>query len=330
MIHSQENWNISVPYIFAVKHIDEKIRESSRSGGAFTAFSDYFINNNGVVYGCVMDNPYHAVHRRACNAETRDLMRGSKYIQSNLGNIFREVKNDLELSKLVLFTGTSCQVKGLKKFLGIDYSNLYTIDIICHGVPSALVWDDYVKYIETKYSKKAQSVDFRNKKDYGWSSHVESITFSDGSKIDTKSYATLFYDHKILRPCCYKCPYKSIVHPGDITIGDYWGIEKVSPEFFDDNGVSLALINSKKGRSLFERCQGDMVFLKQDISSCLQPPLIGPFERPKDREAFWEYYRTHDFKAVLKKYSDLGKKYKIHVFLYHVKRKVKERIFKMK
>ena len=312
----------SEQYVYAVKHRDSKIREASRSGGVFTALSDYFFTNDGTVYGCIMDTPYHAVHKRATDAELRNLMRGSKYIQSSLGGVFEQVKKDLDLSRSVLFTGTPCQVKGLKKFLGFEYSNLFTVDIICHGVPSPLIWKDYVRYLENKQSKWAQSVDFRNKKKYGWNSHVESIQFDDGSVIDSKTFATLFYDHNILRPSCYKCPYKCINHPGDITIGDYWGIEKVAPEFYDEKGVSLVIINSKKGKFLFDKCKDKMDIIREDINSCLQPPLIKPFPQPKGRMYFWEYYRTHDFEDVLKKYSDIGLKYKTHVFLSHIKQAI--------
>lgn len=128
------NWK--QPKVYAVKHKDETTRAASRSGGIFTALSDLVLSNGGVVYGCVLTDDFDAVHIRADNAEERNRMRGSKYIQSKLGDIFRNVKADLDVRRNVLFSGTSCQVAGLKKYLGKEYDNLFCVDIVCHGVPS--------------------------------------------------------------------------------------------------------------------------------------------------------------------------------------------------
>ena len=140
-----------------------------------------------------------------------------------------------------------CLIAGLKKYLKVDYDNLLCVDIICHGVPSPLVWKKYLKYQEQINNGKVISVDFRNKKDFGWKKHIESLVIEKNKNkinINSEIFTNFFYSHNILRPSCYKCPYKDIKHPGDITIGDYWGIEKAAPGFNDNKGVSLVLINN--------------------------------------------------------------------------------------
>lgn len=155
------NWN--QPKVYAVQHKNETVRAASRSGGIFTEVSDWILTNNGVVYGCVLDESFRAVHIRTECAEDRDRMRGSKYIQSKLGGTYKNVRKDLTNGRIVLFTGTSCQVAGLKQYLGKEYENLLCVDIICHGVPSSKVWGEYLHWQEGKNKAKVLKVDFRNK-----------------------------------------------------------------------------------------------------------------------------------------------------------------------
>ena len=245
------NWK--QPKVFAVKHKDESTRADSRSGGIFTALSDQVLSNGGVVYGCILTDDFNAVHIRADNAEERNRMRGSKYIQSKLGDTFKNVKADLDARRSVLFSGTSCQVAGLKKYLGKEYDDLFCVDIVCHGVPSKKVWNAYLRWQEQKNHSKVAGVNFRNKRDFGWRDHVETLYFENGKSTSSRVFKDFFYGHTVLRPSCYECPYKSVMHPGDITIADYWGIEKAAPEFDDNKGVSLVLINNKTGDNAFEK-----------------------------------------------------------------------------
>ena len=243
--------------VYAIKHKDERIREASRSGGFFTALSDWFLNHKGVVYGCVLTEKYEAKHIRCIDKNVRNLMRGSKYIQSSMGNCFELVKKDLDECKNVLFTGTSCQIDGLKHYLQREYDNLFCLDIVCHGVPSKKVWIEYLKWLSKDDLGSISSVDFRNKVDFGWHTHVETITFKDGSKINSEVFQRLFYGHAVLRPSCYVCPYKNVFHPGDITIADFWGIDKCKPEFDDNKGVSLVLVNTEKGLMYWDKIKDD-------------------------------------------------------------------------
>lgn len=287
--------------VFAVKHKDESIRASSRSGGIFTALSDNFLNG-GVVYGCVLDDNFNAHHVRVEDTVGRDAMRGSKYIQSKIGDCFRLVKKDLEEGRKVLFSGTSCQVAGLRCFLQKDYANLLCVDIVCHGVPSPTVWHKYLDWISQ--GKKVTGVDFRNKKDFGWAAHVETIKMGD-DKVDSEVFKNLFYGHNVLRPSCYECPYKSIHHPGDITIADYWGIDKAVPGFNDNKGVSLVLVNTDKGQEYFEKVKNYVEWRETRIEDSMQPPLKAPFPRPKERDVFWKEFKTKNFSYIAKKYGGL-------------------------
>jgi len=295
------------PLTYAVKHKDESVRMVSRSGGIFTALSDKVFCGGGVVYGCIMKDNYMAVHTRAVNQDERDRMRGSKYIQSDLQDTFNYVREDLESGKQVLFSGTSCQVAGLKGYLGKAYENLLTVDIVCHGVPSPLVWKKYVEWQEEKNNSKAVSIDFRNKKDFGWRTHVESIYLENGKQINSDVFKNLFYRHTILRPACYQCPYKDIIHPGDITIADYWGIEKAAGGFDDNRGVSLVLINNENGKKAFDAAREYVEAVETRIEDSIQPPLKAPFSRPVNRETFWRDLREKDFSEVVALYGTVSK-----------------------
>lgn len=310
------------PKVYAVKHRDEEIRAASRSGGIFSALSDDVLEIGGVVYGCILTEDFLAVHVRAETKEMRDKMRGSKYIQSKLGEIYKDVKVELEEGKEVLFSGTSCQVAGLKGFLRKEYRNLFCVDIVCHGVPSPYVWRQYLKWQENKTGSKVKEVVFRNKKDFGWRAHVETLIMENGKKINAAVFTSLFYSHNILRPSCYECPYKSIVHPGDMTIADYWGIDKAAPEFGDDRGVSLVLINNDKGEKKFEAVKEKVVWKSTRIEDSMQLPLIAPYPRPDTRDQFWNDFKNNDFKYIVKAYGDNRLNSKLKKKLGAVKRKL--------
>lgn len=299
--------------VYAVKHKNSEVIDKSRSGGVFTALSDAFLDG-GIVYGCVLNKSFKAIHIGASEKEDRDKMRGSKYVQSSLEQTFRAIRNHLDNNEKVLFSGTSCQVAGLKKFLQKDYSNLLCVDIVCHGVPSPKVWKSYIDSYDNVIS-----VDFRNKKDFGWKNHVETVV-TEGKIIHSKVWTNIFYSGNALRPSCYECPYKSIFHPGDITIADYWGIEKAAPEFDDNKGVSLVLVNSEKGKESFELCKKFLIWKETSIEDSMQRTFLRSEERPKKREQFWKDYNNKSFSYIVRKYGD-----KVPVW-YRLLRKIKHKM----
>ncbi len=311
-----------IPEVYAVKHQSDKVIAASRSGGIFTAISDWILEQKGVVYGCVLTEDFQAVHTRAETQEERNAMRGSKYIPSSLGDTFRLIKQDLQEKRSVLFTGTSCQVAGLKKFLGEDYDNLFCMDIVCHGVPSPEVWNRYLNWQERKHHAKISSVNFRNKKDFGWREHVETLNFTNGKSVNSRIFTKLFYNHAVLRPSCYECPFKQIMHPGDITIADYWGIEKAAPDFDDNKGVSLVLVNNEKGKSVFESVHDSLRYKQTKLEDSMQPPLKAPFPRPDFRDRFWKDFSEKDFTWIAKKYGEFGLRNRMKKLAVRIRRKL--------
>lgn len=307
---------------YAVKHQNDNVRKESRSGGFFTAISDAVLEKHGIVYGCALTSEFKAIHERAQNKEQRDAFRKSKYVQSDMRDTFKKVKADLENGKLVLFSGTSCQCIGLKKYLGkLANENLITMDIVCHGVPSPKVWRDFLRMNENKYKGNITDVDFRNKTKYGWHDHVETI-YVNGIPYDSDLYKKLFFSHHILRPACFSCPYKNIHHDTDITIADCWGIENIDPSFDDNKGVSLVLLNTERGRKIYDSVMCDLIQETIDIGKCMQPALKAPFASPQKRDQFWSDYNGDNLESLCNKYAGQSKKQKIRVKLGAIKRKL--------
>lgn len=325
-----------VPLVYAAKHTNEAVRMQSRSGGFFTALSDYILDQGGAVYGCVLNDSFEAIHIRTVSGEDRDRMRGSKYIQSNLSDTFLLIEKDIQDGIKVLFTGTFCQVSALKRFLdarkitNVQMENLLCVDILCHGVPSVRVWKDYIHYLEEKNHGKCVNVDFRNKRDYGWRRHIETVKIKGVFAIrsfDNDLFKRMFYSHEILRPACYECPYKTTKHVSDITIGDYWGIDKAVPGFNDDKGISLVLINNEHGKKVFDNISDSLVSVTAKIEDSLQPAIQHPFEMPDHRQEFWDDYNRHGFEYTVNKFFGISKRQEQ---IEKIKRMIHKIRFKMK
>ena len=287
---------------YAVVHNSEEIRMNSRSGGVFTALSDYILDRGGVVYGCIQAEDFTASHIRTDNKEERDLMRGSKYVQSELGDALKMFADDMKAGKEILFSGTSCQIDAAKRIAG-KYDKVLYVDIVCYGVPSPQLVKKYILWQEQKKGGKVTNFEYRNKREFGWNSHWETLTFDDGKRVSSKIYTECFNSNLAIRPACYECPYKKIMHPGDITIADYWGIEKNAPEMDDNKGVSLVMINSDRGIFAFEKIKKDIVYKQTNIENSLQPSLIEPYSKPKKREKFWHDLNTKNFDYIVKHYT---------------------------
>ena len=290
---------------FLARHRDANVVANSRSGGVFTALSDVVLQRGGVVYGCRMEGTGIAIHDRAVSKEERDRFRGSKYIQSEMRDCYRQVKNDLKEGRTVLFSGTGCQIAGLYGFLrGEDLSKLYTVDIICHGVPSQMLWNEYLKWIEKKQKDTVTDVNFRNKR-YGWKSHLETVRIGDRIYVSSV-FRVLFLKNAFLRPACYECPFSSLRRQSDITIGDAWGIEKRHSQLNDDKGCSLLLLNNKKGKELLDACQKNLDLESAELDNYLQPNLYQPSARPSNRQRYWDCLNKLGFDALAKQYGKPG------------------------
>lgn len=295
----------SIIETYGVKHKNNKERMTSRSGGAFIALSDYILNLNGVVYGAQLNEDFTVSHGRAESKEERDKFKGSKYIQSEMGNIIEKVRQDLQNGRMVLFSGTACQIVAIKACIPKELQEgLYTTDLICYGVPSERIFRDFLNYIEQISGKKVKQFNFRDKK-FGWESHYETTTFKDGTNLSTQYFKSLFMSQNILRPSCYECNYANTHRPADITIADFWGIENIAPEFLDGLGVSLTIINNEKGKSWFDNAKKDLDFIDCEVDDCIKATytLNQPTPKPETREEFWSEYKEKDFKYIIEKYA---------------------------
>lgn len=301
--------NLESPEVYALKHKSDEVRRSSSSGGAFTAISDYILSIGGVVYGAAFDQELQVLHKRAESKTDRNKFRGSKYVESNLNDVFYQIRQDLLNGKYVLFTGTSCQVAGLKKYLlklKTNMERLILVDLICHGVGSPLIFKDFVSYLERRNKSEVVEYYFRSKV-AGWG-HTEQIIFRNGrndySSTLSQLHKKLFYSNLCLRPSCYECRYANIRRPSDITIADFWGIENKFPEFKDDLGISAVIINTHQG-SIIHSKLNDIVTITCNIQDCLrkQKNLHSPSPLNPKREQFWQDYYKYGFEYIAQKYA---------------------------
>lgn len=322
--HYDTSRNLPKPDVYAARHKDMKEVETSRSGAAFIAISDYVLRNGGVVYGAGYTDHFRVVHKRATTKEERDEFKGSKYVQSDLRGVFRHVKNDLKSGQTVLFSGTPCQTAGLNAYIGRNLrEHLMLVDIVCHGVPGPNLWRDYLAYLEKKHGDSICGVNFRDKQEYGWAAHRETFRFANGrGKI---SFRYLFYQHIMFRPSCGQCHFTNTKRPSDITIADYWGWEKTDPNINkDDKGISLILVNTEKGREIFDSIKDDMIVIPAKLEDCLQPNLQHPSVLHKKWRKFESDYEREGFEYVVRKYWEDNWKKKLRKFCGRIKRKLKQ------
>lgn len=253
---------------------NEDMRLKSSSGGMFTLFAEHIIDQGGVVYGAAFDKSFMVHH--ICIEKKEDLfkLRGSKYLQSRIENTYMNAEEKLKSGRFVLYTGTACQIAGLKSYLRKDYGNLYTVDVLCHGVPSPLVWRKYKEGLEKKYDSDTKQMFFRQK-NLGWKTYALEFSFKNSKTYIRKFYEDtfmkLFLGNICLRPSCHNCKFKNINRPSDITIGDCWGIENYMPEMDDNKGTSVVLVHSESGTSLFNDIKQCMEYKDAEIDRALPP-----------------------------------------------------------
>ncbi len=313
---------------YAAKNPDEEIRLKSSSGGVFSMLAEQVINNGGVVFGARFDNDWMVVHDKSDTISGIEAFRGSKYLQSTIVDCFERSKQILDTGQEALFSGTPCQIAGLKNYLGRDYPNLLTIDIICHGVPSPLVWQNYIGQINTRKGGKNSvlshsnrlkdaaiaGISFRDKR-LGWKKYSFALTLSeakaDGEKntvllssVHTQNpFMRAFLSDLILRPSCYNCPSKSGKSGSDITIADFWGIQNILPDFDDDKGANLIFINSNKGEQYFNSINADTIECDFEEAIKFNSSYFRSVKEPKYREYFFKKMSTMDIETILTKIS---------------------------
>lgn len=320
---------------YACYNIDKGVRLSSSSGAVFSLLAEYVLEQHGVVYGVAMsEDCYSAEFISVTCKEQLTKLRGSKYLQAKVGDSYKRVKEDLVSGTPVLFSGTGCQVNGLKSFLGKEYENLICVDVICHGAPSPALWQKYATYQEQKNGGKLKGINFRCKDDgwtdFGMKEACEKSSNGELKKLyiskDKDAYMQMFLRDYCLRPSCYSCTAKK-VKMSDLTIADFWGINAVAPDMNDGMGTSLVLIRTDKGRAIFERISSSMKLKEVSYEAGIKenPAEFRSCVRPMQRNTFFDDMYNMSFEELEMKYATPIKV----PLLTKVKRKVKKTIKKV-
>lgn len=277
------------PKVYAAVNNDFEIVRESTSGGVFRVLAEYFIEQGGYVFGCSWNVNLEAEH--ICVSEKKYLYKlsGSKYVQSNTLHSFGKVKDLLLLGKKVLFSGTSCQIAGLKAYLQKEYSNLFTVDVICHGVPSPLLFKRYLKWQEELIGSEILSIDFRNYDKSYWGQTYKSRIITNKKVVYRNSnfdpYYNAFLNSSTSRECCYSCIYANKNKSSDITLGDFWGVSNFHSNIFNKHGVSCVIVNTENGHDLMDNIKNHIDFIESDYDnvSLKNYNLVKASNRPNDR-----------------------------------------------
>jgi len=301
--------NKSEPDVYAVRSNDE-IRKSSSSGGMFTLLAESIIKSGGIVYGAAFDENMQLRHTSAQTMQELAPLRGSKYVQSSTVAVYREIRDKLESGRQVLFTGMPCQVAALNSFLKEKYENLFTVDLLCHGVPSQYELDKYVDELHQKLNIpndiKIKDIRFRDKK-FGWSCEHIAVEFENGelyeADVSKDVYEKMFFKNLGLRKSCSDCPFSVYPRQGDISIGDFWGISRIDKSLNDGKGTSLVFVNSDKGSFFFAAAVGSNVMcdrIKFDPDK-IRNRTRAEFPANANRDRFLNLLRNHSYRDAMEK-----------------------------
>lgn len=292
----------------AVKNNNDETRFKSSSGGAFSALAVRILEEGGVVFGARFNKEWDVVHDHIESVGDLRLFQGSKYVQSVIGDTYALAEAFLKNERKVMFTGTSCQIAGLKKYLRKDYDNLLAIEVICHGVPSPMIWNDYLKYVCADKKVKGISslndisgISFRSKLT-GWKKYSMVFTGNDGvtmaQTFDKNLFMKGFLNNLYLRPSCYDCPARKGRSGCDISLGDFWGVENSHPDFVDNMGVGLILVYKEK--EILQEMNTDCTMAESDYADAVRgnPCIEKSVAEPLGRKMFWDEYGTYGLDAV--------------------------------
>lgn len=305
-ILNQKAEEVTLPKAYAAYNKNEKIRMQSSSGGIFTEISNQILKNDGVIFGAVFDENFNVIHDEITNEQDLEKIRGSKYIQSNINFTYKNARQYLQSGREVLFTGTPCQIEGLYSFLGKDFENLYTQDLICHGVPSKKVWRKYLEYRKKVDNDLPEKLTFRNKENKGWSNYEVSFKYCNKVvNIDHNKdlYMKIFLCDALLRPSCYDCKFKKKHRRSDITLADFWGINNVVPDMNDEKGTSLVIVNSKKGEKLLSKISNNIECKLVDFETAIanNKSMLKSADIEKKREDLANNLDKLDFENIISK-----------------------------
>lgn len=296
--------NYSINECYAVINKNRTLALKSSSAGVFSLISEKVLNEKGIVIGATFENNV-LIHKVITKKENLDELRGSKYLQSDLGNIFDYIKKNVN-EKKILFVGTPCQVAGVKRIIKNE-KNLITLDIVCHGVPTPKLFKKYIGELETKYKDKLINYNFRDKST-GWDTYSNTIIFENtrfSERATDNNYMKLFLSDIALRESCYKCNFKLGNKYSDITIGDFWGIKDLYPDMYSKDGTSAIIINTEKGKEIFETIRENLNIKSCDINDItkVNKSLTFSSVKPHNRNLFFEELDKLSIDKLSKKYK---------------------------
>jgi coenzyme F420-reducing hydrogenase beta subunit len=299
----------------------EEVRVSSSSGGVFTEVARYVFSKDGIVYGTSMTDDFYGAKYSAATTDAELVgLRSSKYLQSNIWGCFTEIKDLLLSGRIVAFSGTPCQVAGLKAFLKKDYENLITIDIVCHGVPSPKVWESYMLSLEKKHRSKVCNVSFRYKTP-GESGYSLKVDFINGDKLCEKCESNLylrgFSANLYLRESCFKCKQKGVNRESDLTLGDFWGVENYFPNLEAEKGVSIVVIHSLKGKEIIDAIRKKLMITQTDDIPLLKHNScsVKSTPKPKNYAKFRQEFLNKEFEKVMRSQFGVTYQEKLKAFI---------------
>ena len=295
------------PVAYAAWARNEEIRGVSSSGGVFSVLAQKTLAEAGVVFGAAFNEEMHLEHTYVDKTENLEALRGSKYLQSDIANSFIEVRAFLKAGRQVLFSGTPCQIAGLKNFLKQPYENLLTVEVVCHGVVSPKVFKAYKQLREKDNGSKTERIEFRNKK-FGWKIFSVVLSFANkklySKKLSDDPYMRGFLRNLYLRPACHECQFSTIPRVSDIALGDFWGVYGINKDLDDDKGTSVVLAQTNKGKDFFESCKDELVVHDAKLSDAIKvnSAIVKSALPDKRRESFFRDFNKMPYEKVEKKY----------------------------
>lgn len=311
--------------VYAAKNSDDEVRHQSSSGGIFTLLAEQTIKDGGVVFGACWDKEWNVKHDSVDNISDLYRFRSSKYLQSVIGDNYLKAEHFLKTGRKVMFTGTPCQIAGIKHFLRKEYDNLLTVEVICHSVPSPGVWQQYLttRLNTLKWEKSdIRNISFRDKKT-GWKTYSFVIENKDGNSFielsSKNAFMRGFLADLYTRPSCHACPAKQLKSGSDITLGDFWSIESLMPEIDDDKGVSAIIVNSDKGKQVLHNINVELHEVQYDELTTRNPALVKSFPKTPKRTEFFK----EDGLSFEEKVKRLAKKpFSIKTLAYRIVKKI--------
>ena len=307
------NTDIEISKIIAANHKNDKIRMSSSSGGAFYEFAKYGLEKQGIIWGATFTTSYYVEHIAIETLKDLSRLQKSKYLQSDITKAFPTIKQQLNEGKFVIVSGTPCQIKALNLYIKKIPENLLTIEVVCHGTPSPLIFKKYMSEIN------ATHMDFRNK-EKGWDNYEVELTYTNGTKKKEKANENLymkgFLKNFYLRPSCAACPAKSFKSHADITLGDFWGINSFIPNLYDNKGTSLIMLHTSKAINIWNKISSNYKYEYATLEQATahNPCIIKDVSIPIKRNTFFEEIKVRSVEACIRKYTKEPNSFKKEIY----------------